>query len=145
MHRRVRAVALCLLQSGIWHAVLYSLQEDKYYVEMQCISTMLKCSVLIHMVTTWNLVDRFILRPLIIKTWRKDSLKIKEYCLNVHFSKEVCIVYLVNLKLFNVSFKLSLEKCASSVWSTINLEFVNHEIVNVNIKAWKPHDGYRKE
>ena len=63
----------------------------------------------------------------------------------LHFSKEACIVYLVNLKLFNVSFKLSLEKCISSVWSTINLKFVNHEIVNVNIKTWKPHDGYRKE
>ena len=63
----------------------------------------------------------------------------------LHFSKEACIVYLVNLKLFNVSFKLSLEKCTSSVWSTIKLKVVNHEIVNVNIKAWKPNGGNWKE
>ena len=37
------------------------------------ISSMLKCCVLIHMVTTRNLVDRLILLTLIIKTWRKDS------------------------------------------------------------------------
>ena len=36
MNRRVRAFAVCLLQSDIWHTVLYSLQEDKYYVEMLC-------------------------------------------------------------------------------------------------------------
>ena len=36
MHRRVRVFAVCLLQSGIWPAVLYSLQEDKYYVEIPC-------------------------------------------------------------------------------------------------------------
>ena len=36
MLKRVRAFAVCLLQSGIWQAVLYSLQEDEYYVEMQC-------------------------------------------------------------------------------------------------------------
>ena len=36
MHRRVRAFAVCHLQSGTGHAVLYSLQEDMYYVEMQC-------------------------------------------------------------------------------------------------------------
>ena len=36
MLKRARAFAVCLLQSGIWQAVLYSLQEDEYYVEMQC-------------------------------------------------------------------------------------------------------------
>ena len=36
MHRRVGAFAVCHLQSGTGHAVLYSLQEDMYYVEMQC-------------------------------------------------------------------------------------------------------------
>ena len=36
MHRRVRAFAVCHLQSGTGHVVLYSMQEDMYYVEMQC-------------------------------------------------------------------------------------------------------------
>ena len=36
MHRLVRAFAVYLLQSGIWHTVQYSLQEDKFYVEMLC-------------------------------------------------------------------------------------------------------------
>ena len=38
------------------------------YIVCKKISTMLKCCVLIHMATTRNLVDRFILLPLIIKT-----------------------------------------------------------------------------
>ena len=90
MHRLVRAFAVCLLQSGIWHAVLYSLQEDKYYVEMQCTN-----SYGHNMETCW---------PLYITTFdyqnmKKRLIKIKEYCLYVAFSKEACIVYLVNLYL----------------------------------------------
>ena len=38
------------------------------YIVCKKISTMLKCCVLIYMATTRNLVDRFILLPLIIKT-----------------------------------------------------------------------------
>ena len=36
IHRLIRAFAGRLLQTGIYHANLYSLQEDKYLVEMQC-------------------------------------------------------------------------------------------------------------
>ena len=46
----------------------YNQESDTLsYIVCKKISTMLKCRVLIHMVTTRNFVDHFILLPLIIK------------------------------------------------------------------------------
>ena len=72
MLKRVRAFAVCLLQSGIWQAVLYSLQEGKYYVEMQCTNSYghnkEPCWLLY--ITTFN-----------CQNMKKDPLKIKKFCL----------------------------------------------------------------
>ena len=78
------------------------------YIVCKKISTMLKCSVLIHMVTTRNLVDCFILRFFIVKTWRKDPLKIKEFCLHFALLWRGWYRICMGLKLFNGSFRLSL-------------------------------------
>ena len=43
----------------------------------------------------------------------------------------------LNLKLFNISFKLSVYKCTNSVRISINIKAVFYEIVNAKIKVWK--------
>ena len=78
---RVNTGILILLHrcTGVTEHLLFAYcnqaSDTLSYKVCKKISTMLKCSILIHTVTTRNLVDRFISLLLIIKIWRKDSLK----------------------------------------------------------------------